>query len=138
MLWIKALHLLAVISWLAGIFYLPRIFVHYSEGRAAGEDVRRLVIMADRLYSFMSLMAVFAIASGAWLVLRYYLFGPSIAIKLLFVVGLIGYHWLCYLLLERMQRGGRFPSGTTLRWLNEAALLLVVPILILVIVRPFG
>ena len=43
MLWIKALHLFAVIAWLAGLFYLPRIFVHFAEGRAQGEDVRRLV-----------------------------------------------------------------------------------------------
>ena len=50
MLYIKALHLLAVISWMAGIFYLPRIFVHYAEGLAAGEDVRRLKVMARKLY----------------------------------------------------------------------------------------
>ena len=50
MLWIKALHLIAVTAWLAGLFYLPRIFVHYAEGRAAGEDVRRLVVMAPQNY----------------------------------------------------------------------------------------
>ena len=61
MLWIKALHLIAVIAWLAGLFYLPRIFVHYAEGRAAGEDVRRLVVMAQRLFAFMSVMAVIAL-----------------------------------------------------------------------------
>ena len=54
MLWIKALHLIAVTAWLAGLFYLPRIFVHYAEGLAAGEDVRRLVIMARRLFGFMT------------------------------------------------------------------------------------
>ena len=53
MLWIKAFHLLFVIAWLAGIFYLPRIFVHYAEGRSRGEDVRRLIVMARRLFGFM-------------------------------------------------------------------------------------
>ena len=57
MLWIKALHLFAVIAWLAGLFYLPRIFVHYAEGRAQGEDVRRLVVMARRLFVFMMMGA---------------------------------------------------------------------------------
>ena len=67
MLYAKTLHLLAIISWMAGIFYLPRIFVHYVEGQAAGEDVRRLKVMARKLYHFTSMVGVFALASGLWL-----------------------------------------------------------------------
>jgi protoporphyrinogen IX oxidase len=137
MLWIKTFHLLAVISWLAGIFYLPRIFVHYAEGSAAGEDVRRLVIMARRLYGFMTLMALAALALGIWLWQGYGYAGLWLQIKLLFVAGLIGYHLYCRLLMMRMQRGAPLPGGLQLRFLNEGALLLVVPILILVVVKPF-
>src|SRR5687768_14731415 len=54
----KAIHILFIISWMAGIFYLPRIFVHYVEGKSAGEDVRRLKTMARTLYHFASAMAV--------------------------------------------------------------------------------
>ena len=72
MLWIKALHVLAVIAWLAGIFYLPRIFVHYVEGRSHGEDVRRLVVMARRLFGFMTMMAVIALLLGLWLWLGFH------------------------------------------------------------------
>ena len=62
MLWIKSLHILFVMAWMAGVFYLPRILVHYIEGVAAGEDTRRLVTMADKLFRFSSLMALLTIA----------------------------------------------------------------------------
>lgn len=135
MLWIKALHLIAVTAWLAGLFYLPRIFVHYAEGRAHGEDVRRLAIMARRLFAFMSLMAALAVAFGLWLWLGYHDTGRWLMVKLVFVIGLIGYHGACRLLLRRLDGPG-FPSSRTLRWFNEAALLLVVPIILLAVVKP--
>ena len=137
MLWIKTFHLLGVISWLAGIFYLPRIFVHYVDGSAAGEDVRRLIIMARRLYGFMTIMALAALGLGLWLWQGYGYSGRWLQIKLLFVIGLIGYHLYCRALMMRMQRGETLPSGLQLRFLNEGALLLVVPILILAVVKPF-
>ncbi len=95
MLWIKALHVLAVIAWLAGIFYLPRIFVHYAEGQSRGEDVRRLVIMAGRLFGFMTVMALFAVGFGLTLWLGFHDSGRWLMVKLLFVLGLIGYHLAC-------------------------------------------
>jgi protoporphyrinogen IX oxidase len=136
MLWIKTFHLLGVISWLAGIFYLPRIFVHYVEGAAANEDVRRLVIMARRLYGFMTIMAIAALGLGTWLWLGYGYSGRWLDIKLVFVAGLIGYHLACRALMMRMQRGKSLPTGLQLRFLNEGALLLIVPILILAVVKP--
>jgi len=126
MLWIKAFHLIAVIAWLAGLFYLPRIFVHYAEGQARGEDVRRLVIMGARLFGFMTIMGTLALILGLWLM-----------IKLLFVLGLVGYHVACRVLLGRMRRGSPMPTGLRLRLFNEAALLLVVPIILLAVVKPF-
>lgn len=136
MLWIKSFHILGVMAWLAGIFYLPRIFVHYSEGTAAGEDVRRLVIMARRLYGFMTLMALFALGFGLWLWQAYAYAGLWLRIKLLLVIALIGYHLVCRLFVQRMRTGAAMPSGRALRWFNEAALLLVVPIVILAVVKP--
>ena len=137
MLWIKALHLIAVIAWLAGLFYLPRIFVHYAEGRAQGEDVRRLIVMARRLFGFMTLMALLAVGFGLWLWLGYHDSGRWLMVKLAFVVALIGYHVGCRVLLARMRAQNAFPSSRTLRWFNEAALLLVVPIILLAVVKPF-
>jgi putative membrane protein len=137
MLWIKALHVLAIIAWLAGIFYLPRIFVHYAEGRAHGEDVRRLIVMARRLFGFMTMMAVLAIALGLWLWLGFHDSGRWLMIKLVFVLALIGYHIACRVLLARLVRQGPFPRPLALRVFNESALLIVVPIILLAVVKPF-
>jgi protoporphyrinogen IX oxidase len=137
MLWIKALHLFAVIAWLAGLFYLPRIFVHYAEGLSQREDVRRLVVMAQRLYAFMSIMAGFALLFGLWLWLGFHDSGRWLMVKLVFVVALIGYHLACRVLLGRLQRGAPMPSALALRLFNEATLLLVLPIIVLAVVKPF-
>ena len=64
MLWLKTFHILFVMSWMAGIFYLPRIFVHFVEGKQAGQQVDRLAIMARKLYGFMTIMMVVAVATG--------------------------------------------------------------------------
>jgi putative membrane protein len=137
MLWIKALHLLFVIAWLAGLFYLPRIFVHYAEGEARSEDVRRLIVMARRLYGFMTIMAGLALGLGVVLWLGFGDTGRWLMLKLLFVLGLIGYHLACRALCARMARGTPLPGARALRLFNEAALLLVVPIILLAVVKPF-
>jgi protoporphyrinogen IX oxidase len=137
MLWIKALHLIAVVAWLAGLFYLPRIFVHYVEGRAQGEDVRRLVVMARRLFAFMTIMAAFALLFGLWLWLGFHDSGRWLMLKLVFVAALVVYHMACRVLLQRVQQAGTLPSSFALRLFNEAALLLVVPIILLAVVKPF-
>jgi putative membrane protein len=137
MLWIKALHLFAVIAWLAGLFYLPRIFVHYAEGLTQGEDVRRLVVMARRLFVFMTIMAAFALLFGLWLWLGFHDSGRWLMVKLVFVLGLIGYHLACRVLLGRLQRAAPMPTSWVLRLFNEAALLLVLPIILLAVVKPF-
>lgn len=137
MLYVKAFHLLAIISWMAGIFYLPRIYVHYVEGQGAGEDVRRLAVMARKLYHFTSMMGVFALASGLWLWLGYGFAGGWIHAKLAFVVLLVGYHISMRVLLKRLQRGASLPSSRALRWYNELPLLLLAAILYFVVVKPF-
>lgn len=137
MLYVKSLHLLFIISWMAGIFYLPRIFVHYVEGAAAGEDVRRLKVMARRLYHFTSIMAVFSLASGLWLWLGFGFGGGWIHAKLAVVVLLIAYHVSTRIYMKRMQRDAPLPGATALRWYNELPLLILLAILWLVVLKPF-
>jgi putative membrane protein len=137
MLYLKAFHILAVISWMAGIFYLPRIFVHYVEGQQAGEDVRRLKVMARKLYHFMSVMGVFALASGLTLWLAFGFRGGWLHAKLTLVVLLIAYHVSTRVYMKRMQRDEPLPTAKTLRWYNELPLLLLVGILWLVVLKPF-
>jgi len=137
MLWVKSLHVIAVIAWLAGLFYLPRIFVHFAEGQAAGEDVRRLAIMARRLFGFMTIMAGFALLFGLWLWLGFHDTGRWLMVKLVFVVGLIGYHLACRVMVGRLQRAAPMPSSFALRMFNELTLLLALPIILLAVVKPF-
>lgn len=137
MLWVKTFHILAMTSWMAGIFYLPRIFVHYVEGREAGQDVTRLEIMAGKLYSFMSIMALFTLALGIWLWFGFGFSGGWLHAKLFFVVLLIGYHYWCKAYLNKLRNGALDRSGRYFRLFNELPLLIFIPILIFVVVKPF-
>ncbi len=138
MQYLKVFHLLAIISWMAGIFYLPRIFVHFVEGHKAGEDVRRLKVMGRKLYHFTSIMAVFALASGTALWLMYWRgSGSWIHAKLALVAGLIAYHITMRVYMKRMQVDGAMPSSTALRWYNEMPVLILLGILYFVVLKPF-
>lgn len=136
MLYVKVVHLLFIISWMAGIFYLPRICVHYVEGQRAGEDVRRLAIMARKLHGFATLMGVLALASGTWL-LSFGFSGGWVYAKLGFVLLLAAYHFSLHLLVRRLHAGEALPSAVALRWYNELPLLLLLAILYFVVLKPF-
>lgn len=138
MLLLKSFHLLGVMAWLAGIFYLPRIFVHYAEGSLAGEDVRRLRIMAMRLYGFMTVTAILATFLGSWLMLAYG-FGAFVwmKLKLLLVIALVVYHFMCRRYLLRINAGLPLPKPWQLRVFNELPLLIVLPIILLVVIKPY-
>ena len=137
MLWLKAVHILFVMSWMAGIFYLPRIFVHFVEGKAAGQDVDRLAIMARKLYGFMTIMMVIALITGIWLWLAYGFSGGWLHVKLLFVALMVVYHFWCRLRVKEMQQGHLDHSGVFYRWMNELPLILLSIILVMVVVKPF-
>ncbi|MCY4532591.1 MAG: CopD family protein [Gammaproteobacteria bacterium] len=136
MLWIKTIHILFVTAWMAGIFYLPRIFVHYVEGQQHNEDTRRLVVMADKLVRFTAVMAVLASIFGVWLWLGYGITGHWLTIKLVFVVILMAYHLQCYRYTLLLKRGAEFNNSFFFRLFNESILLILIPILILVVVKP--
>ena len=137
MLWIKTFHILFVIAWMAGVFYLPRILVHYVEGRDADEDTRRLVIMAERLFRFSNVMAVLAIGTGLILWLDFHITGGWMHAKIVLVGGLIAYQIQTYRYITRMKRDEALRTSLFFRIYNEGALILVLPILILVVLKPF-
>lgn len=138
MLWLKTFHILFMMSWMAGIFYLPRIFVHFVEGQAAGEQVTRLAIMGQKLYRFMSIMMVLAVGTGLWLWFGYFLHsGGWIHAKVTLVVLMLVYHFWAGKRVKEMQEGHLDHSGVYYRWANEIPLLLTIGILILVVIKPF-
>ena len=137
MLWIKTFHILFVMAWMAGVFYLPRILVHYVEGKAADEDTRRLVTMGEKLLNFSTLMAVLAITLGMLLWLYYGVTGGWMHAKLLLVGLLVAYQLQTFRYLSQMKRDEVLNTSLFFRLYNEGALILVVPILILVELKPF-
>lgn len=137
MLWIKTFHILFVMAWMAGVFYLPRILVHYVEGKAADEDTRRLVTMGEKLLKFSTMMAVLAITLGMLLWLYYGVTGGWMHAKLLLVGLLVAYQLQTFRYLSQMKRDEVLNTSLFFRLYNEGALILVVPILILVELKPF-
>lgn len=136
MLWVKTFHILFVISWMAGVFYLPRIFVHFVEGKEAGQSVERLTIMAQKLYSFMTVMMVLALVSGLPLWLMYGITGAWLHVKLFFVVLLMVYHFWARLAVKKMASNQLRKSGIYYRWANEIPLVFLFVILVMVVVKP--
>lgn len=136
MLWVKTFHVLFVTSWLAGIFYLPRIFVNVAQAQAAGEDISRLQDMAFRLFRFTTILAAFALGFGLTLWLGYGIDGRWLHWKLVFVLLLIGYHHACWLYVRRMRSGALGRSATFFRIFNETGVLIVFAILVFAIVKP--
>jgi len=137
MLWIKTFHILFVMAWMAGVFYLPRILVHYVEGKAADEDTRRLVTMGEKLLKFSTMMAVLAITLGLLLWLYYGITGGWMHAKLFLVGLLVAYQLQTFRYLSQMKRDEVLNTSLFFRLYNEGALILVVPILILVELKPF-
>ena len=137
MLWVKATHILFVMAWMAGLFYLPRIFVHFVEADTAGEDTRRLAIMAEKLFRFSTVMAAIALGTGLILWLYYGISGNWLNAKLLLVALLVGYQLQTFSYITDMKLSQLDGTSLFFRIFNEGALLLVIPILILVVVKPF-
>jgi putative membrane protein len=144
MLWIKSLHIVFVVSWFAGLFYLPRILVNLAMEKEP-VAIERLLLMARRLYRFMSVLALPALAFGLWLWLGYGIGGgpqPSqtagwLLAKLALVILVIGYHHACGSLLKKFENGRNTRSDTWYRWFNEVPVILLLAIVALVVVKPF-
>jgi protoporphyrinogen IX oxidase len=138
-LWIKALHIVLVVSWFAGLFYLPRIFVNLAMVQQPGAERDRLLLMAGKLYRFITPIALLALLFGLWLWL-----GAGIGrgegwmrAKLMVVVALVVYHGVCGRILAAFERNTVPRSHVWFRWFNEIPVLLLLAAVILVVVKPF-
>lgn len=140
MLWIKALHILFVTSWFAGLFYLPRILVNLAM-ETDTTSTGRLLLMARKLYRFSTMLMVPAVLLGGYLWLGYGIGkGPGngwLHAKLLCVILLIGYHHACGSLLKKFENGQNKRSHVWYRWFNEVPVILLLIVVILVVVKPF-
>lgn len=137
MLWIKSLHIIFVIAWFAGIFYLPRLFVYHAMATDSPSQ-ERFVVMERKLYrGIMTPSMVLALVFGAWLWLGYGTAGHWIHAKLLLVVLLVGYHFWMGAVARQFARGVKPHSHVYYRWINEIPVVLLAGIVILAVVKPF-
>jgi len=135
-LWIKALHIVFIASWFAGLFYLPRIFVNLAQ-ETNPAALERLLGMGRRLYRFTTILMVPALVLGIWLWLGYGIRGGWLHAKLALVILTIGYHHACGSILKKFEAGVNKRSHTWFRWFNEVPVILLLLIVILVVVKPF-
>lgn len=137
MLWVKALHIIFVVAWFAGLFYLPRLYVYHAMTDDAPGQAR-FKIMERKLYrGIMTPAAVLAIAFGTWLWLGFGITGGWLHAKLVFVALLVVYHLWCGRLLRDFRDDRNTRSHVWLRWFNEFPVLILVAVVLLVVLKPF-
>lgn len=135
MLWIKALHIIFVISWYGGLFYLPRLFVNHAMVSDT-VTVKQLKLMEHKLYRFMTPLGVLALVFGIWLWLGYGFAGAWLQLKLGLVLLLVGYHLYCGHLVKVFAQDKNTRSHQFYRWFNEVPVLILFIIVPLVVLKP--
>ncbi len=141
MLWIKALHVVFMVTWFAGLFYLPRLFVYHALSRDA-LSLERFKIMERKLYfGIMTPGAVLTWGFGLWLLYDYawasYRGAGWLTLKLILVAVITVYHVYCGVLVRRFARDANRHGPVYYRWLNEFPVLILFAVVCLVIVKPF-
>ena len=137
MLWVKAFHVVFMVTWFAGLFYLPRLFVYHAmTDDAAG--IERFKVMERKLfYGIMTPGAVVTIVLGLWLWLGFGITGGWMHGKLALVLVLIAYHVYCGKLMIAFKHNRNTRSHVFYRWFNEFPVLILIAVVVLVIVKPF-
>jgi putative membrane protein len=137
MLWIKAFHIIFMVTWFAGLFYLPRLFVYHALTTDV-PGIERFRIMERKLYfGIMTPGALLTIAFGIWLWLGYGYSGGWLHAKLALVAVLVAYHVYCGKLMLDFKHGRNRHAHVFYRWLNEFPLVILVAVVILAVVKPF-
>jgi putative membrane protein len=138
MLWVKALHIVFMVTWFAGLFYLPRLFVYH----AMADDtvsVERFKVMERKLFfGIMTPGAVLTIGFGLWLWLGWFRgAGGWLHAKMALVALLAAYHLWCYRLMRDFAAGRNRRSHVWFRWFNEVPVILLIATVVLVVLKPF-
>lgn len=136
MLWLKAFHIIMVVSWFAGLFYLPRLFVNHAMATEPAE-IARLKLMERKLYRFVTPIAWLAIVSGMGLWLAFGFSGGWLHAKVFLVLLLYGYHHYCGMLVKRFSADENIRGHVFYRFFNEVPVIILTVVVILVTVKPF-
>jgi putative membrane protein len=136
MLWVKAFHIFFVVSWFAGLFYLPRLFVNHAMATEPAE-IARLKLMEGKLYRFVTPIGILAVAFGFWLWFGYGFSGGWLHAKTALVALLAGYHLYCGHLLKNFAADRNTRSHVFYRFFNEIPVFILLAVVILATVKPF-
>lgn len=139
MLWLKAFHIIFVVCWFAGLFYLPRIFVYYAASEHA-QTRQQLAVMARRLYRFVTPFMFIAIALGIAMIWQnpdYYLQASWMWLKLAGVAFLVVYHFQCGRYVAAINADADRHSHVFYRFFNEVPVLFLFAIVLLAVLKPF-
>ncbi|MEP6549073.1 MAG: protoporphyrinogen oxidase HemJ [Gammaproteobacteria bacterium] len=138
MLWLKAFHVIAVVAWFAGLFYLPRLYVYHADARDP-IGIERFIIMERRLFAIMTIGAAIALGFGAAMLAAApaYLSMGWLRVKLLVVLLVIVYHLFCYKLMQDFAQNRNTHTAKWYRGFNEAPSLLLIAIVLLAVLKPF-
>lgn len=139
MLWIKALHIIAVVCWFAGLFYLPRLFVYHATADDEKSNARFKIMERKLYYGIMMPSMILTIIFGTWLLYLepFYLHTGWMGLKLLLVLALIFYHFYCGHLIKAFKENKNTHTSVFYRWFNEFPTLVLIVVVILVVVKPF-
>lgn len=139
MLWIKAFHIVFMVTWFAGLFYLPRLFVYHAMSSDADGDARFKIMERKLFYGIMTPGGVLTVATGLWMLALHrdvLLTQTWLIIKLVLVAALIAYHLWCGVLVARFKAGDNRRSHVWYRWFNEVPVVFLVAIVLLAVLRP--
>ena len=140
MLWVKAFHVIFMVTWFAGLFYLPRLFVYHAEAKDEISNERFKIMERKLFYGIMTPGGLITLGLGLWMLFDYALDWYAevhwLDIKLLLVAVLIGYHGWCWKLVKDFKHDRNTRSHVWYRWFNEFPVLILIAVIILVIVKP--
>jgi len=138
MLWVKALHVIFMVTWFAGLFYLPRLFVYHASTNDSA-TIETFKVMEKKLFGIATIGAALTFVFGFWLLLVWlpaYIQQPWFLAKLGLVGLLVAYHAWCFKIMIQFRQGENTRGHVWYRWFNEIPVLMLFGIVILVIVRP--
>ncbi len=140
-MWLKAFHLIFMVTWFAGLFYLPRLFVYHSMSDDEISNDRFKVMERKLFFGIMTPGMIITVFFGLWMLVDYawviYSSMGWLHLKILLLIGLLGYHYCCYLWLQDFKYNRNQHSHVFYRWINEVPVLFLVIIIILAVVKPF-
>ncbi len=141
MLWLKAFHLIFMVTWFAGIFYLPRLYVYHAMSEDSISDERFKVMERKLFYGIMTPSMILTLIMGIWMLIDYawamYSAMGWLHVKIVLILGLITYHFYCYRYLLDFKNNRNTRSHVFYRWFNEIPVILLIAIIILAVVKPF-